>query len=67
VKLKLSKVNKLPKANKQTSKQTNKQANKQTIKQTKKPMNIFKVLGYLPRKIRQFYDDVLSLIKANSR
>jgi hypothetical protein len=59
VKLKLSKVNKLPKANKQ--------ANKQTIKQTKKPMNIFKVLGYLPRKIRQFYDDVLSLIKANSR
>lgn len=30
-------------------------------------MNIFKVLGYLPRKIRQFYDDVISLIKANSR
>ena len=54
VKLKLSKVNKLPKAKKQTNKQI-------------KPMNIFKVLGYLPRKIRQFYDDVLSLIKANSR
>jgi len=40
--------------------------NKQKSKQTK-PMNIFKVLGYLPRKIRQFYDDVISLIKANSR
>jgi len=25
------------------------------------------VLGYLPRKIRQFHDDVISLIKANSR
>jgi len=54
VKLKSPKVNKLPKVNK---------ANKQT----KKPMNIFKVLSYLPRKIRQFYDDVISLIKANSR
>ena len=48
------------------SKQITKKQIKQTNKQTK-PMNIFKVLGYLPRKIRQFYDDVLSLIKANSR
>ena len=36
-------------------------------KKKTKPMNIFKMLGYLPRKIRQFYDDVISLIKANSR
>jgi hypothetical protein len=61
VKLKSPKVNKLPKANK-ANKQT-----KQASKQTKNPMNIFKILGYLPRKIRQFYDDVISLIKANSR
>jgi uncharacterized membrane protein YgaE (UPF0421/DUF939 family) len=51
---------------KQITKKQIKQTGKQTNKQTK-PMNIFKVLGYLPRKIRQFYDDVLSLIKANSR
>jgi hypothetical protein len=26
-----------------------------------------KILGFLPRKIRQIYDEVISLIKANSR
>jgi hypothetical protein len=30
-------------------------------------MNLFKKLAELPKKMRQFYDDVLSFIKANSR
>jgi hypothetical protein len=32
-----------------------------------KPMNIFKSIIQMPRKIQRFFDDVLSLIKANLR